>query len=130
MTNESFSVRPRMKASGATSMVPRSIIFLPRSKSTMSYSASYSGRRYGLIFSAKSPGRKPSFSPASTAGRVSTTRCTCAFTNAATATAIARYVLPVPAGPMPNTMSYARMASMYVFCAMLLGVIVRRLDET
>jgi hypothetical protein len=31
------------------------------SKPSISYSASYSGRRYGSIFWARSPGRKPSF---------------------------------------------------------------------
>ena len=78
----------------------------------MSCSASYSGRRYGFTFSARSPGRKPSFSPASTAGRVSTMRAKLFFMSSATAIAMARYVLPVPAGPMPKTMSKLRMASM------------------
>jgi hypothetical protein len=40
MTNESFSVRPRMNASGATSITPRSIQRWARSKSVMSWSAS------------------------------------------------------------------------------------------
>jgi hypothetical protein len=40
MMNESLSVRPRMNASGATSIVPRSSIRRARSKSTMSCSAS------------------------------------------------------------------------------------------
>jgi len=42
----------------------------------MSNSASYSGRRYGSTFDCRSPGRKPSFSPASTAGRVRMIRLT------------------------------------------------------
>ena len=42
----------------------------------MSSSASYSGRRYGSTFACMSPGRKPSDSPASTAGRASTMRRT------------------------------------------------------
>ena len=42
----------------------------------MSYSASKSGRRYGSIFSIRSPGRKPRRSPASTAGRVRMIRLT------------------------------------------------------
>ena len=49
-----------------------------------------------------SPGRKPSRSPASTAGRVRMIRDTCRSCSAATASAIARYVLPVPAGPDPE----------------------------
>ena len=48
------------------------------------------------------PGRNPSRSPASTAGRVSTRRLTFFAWSAWTAVAMARYVLPVPAGPMPN----------------------------
>ena len=50
----------------------------------------------------RSPGKKPSFSPASTAGRDSTMRETSRFFSARTAMTIARNVLPVPAGPMPN----------------------------
>ena len=46
-----------------------------------------------------SPGRKPSRSPASTAGRVSTIRLTSRRDSAATAIATARKDLPVPAGP-------------------------------
>src|SRR3546814_6587502 len=65
---------------------------------SISYSASYSGRRYGSTFCDRSPGRKPSFSPASTAGRTSTSRCTRDSFKASTALATARKVLPVPAG--------------------------------
>ena len=50
----------------------------------------------------RSPGRKPSRSPASTAGRVRMMRETSRSSSAATASAMARYVLPVPAGPMPK----------------------------
>ena len=77
MMNASFSVRPRMYASGATSMTPACISFGIDSGSIMSCSASYSGRRYGSIFSKSVPGRKPSRSPASTAGRVRMMRVTC-----------------------------------------------------
>src|SRR5215208_531804 len=45
--------------------------------------------------------------------------------SADTAIAIARYVLPVPAGPMPNTMSFERIASTYCFCATPFGEICR-----
>ena len=45
MMNDSFSVRPRMKASGATSMTLRSISRATRSKPIISYRASYIGRR-------------------------------------------------------------------------------------
>src|SRR5512139_752508 len=90
----------------------------------MSKSASWSGRRYGFTFSAMSPGRNPSFSPASTAGRASTIRFTSFRRRNPTAMAIARKVFPVPAGPTPKTMSKSRMASRYRFCATLFGVII------
>src|SRR5437588_534762 len=47
-----------------------------------------------------SPGRNPRRSPASTAGRVRITLPTPPSESAATASAIARYVFPVPAGPI------------------------------
>src|SRR3990172_4655146 len=71
-----------------------------------------------------SPGRKPSFSPASTAGRARTIRLTSFRRRKPTAIAMARKVLPVPAGPIPKTMSQSRMASRYFFCATLLGVMI------
>ena len=82
--------RPRMYASGATSMVPAAMSRGIDSGSTMSCSASYSGRRYGSIFSYSVPGRKPSRSPASTAGRVRMIRLTCLVCSACTAFAMAR----------------------------------------
>ena len=106
-----LSVRPRIYASGATSMTPADISFGTNSGSIMSYSASYSGRRYGSIFSLSVPGRKPRRSPASTAGRVKMMRVTCLVCSAWTALAMARYVLPVPAGPTPKTIVLASMAS-------------------
>ena len=60
-----------------------------------------------------SPGRKPRRSPASTAGRVSTMRCTVLRSSASTAQATARKVLPVPAGPMPKLMSCVSMWRRY-----------------
>ena len=112
MMNELLSVRPRMNASGATSTVWRSSSFCAPSTSTMSYRASYSGRRYGSILAIRSPGRKPRRSPASTAGRVRMIRCTCLACSAFTAIATASHDLPVPAGPMPNVMTFCSMASM------------------
>jgi hypothetical protein len=70
MMKESLSVRPRMNARGATSMTPFSRWAVTRSGSIMSCIASNSGRRYGSTLAIRSPGRKPSRSPASTAGRV------------------------------------------------------------
>src|SRR5690606_32945774 len=75
-------------------------------------------RRYGSTFCDMSPGRKPSRSPASTAGRTSTTRRTASAVSASTAAATAIYVLPVPAGPMPNVRSRSRIARAYsAWCA-------------
>src|ERR687886_205872 len=68
MTNASASVRPRMYASGAISIVRVSSARCTRSGGIMSSSASYSGRRYGSTLACMSPGRKPKLSPASTAG--------------------------------------------------------------
>jgi hypothetical protein len=76
ITKESLSVRPRMNASGAISITPRSMCWETFSGSSMSCSASNSGRRYGSIFAIRSPGRKPRRSPASTAGRVRMIRLT------------------------------------------------------
>src|SRR2546427_8403528 len=58
-----------------------------------------------------SPGRKPSFSPASTAGRVRMMRRTSLRARACTADATARYVLPVPAGAIAETIGWGRLAS-------------------
>ena len=35
--------------------------------------------------------------------------------------AMARYVLPVPAGPIPNTIIFFRIWSTYCFCPMVFG---------
>ena len=74
-----------MKASGATSITPRSRCWETLSGSSMSCSASNSGRRYGSTFAIRSPGRKPSRSPASTAGRVRMIRLTSRRLSAAAA---------------------------------------------
>ena len=99
-----------MKASGAISMMLFSISLSTFSYPMMSYSESYSGRRYGLTFSAMSPGRNPSRSPASTAGRQRTMRLMVFSVIAAAAAATARNVFPVPAGPMAMVMSNSCMA--------------------
>ena len=104
-----------MKASGATSITPFSRCEETFSGSSMSLSASNSGRRYGSTLAIRSPGRKPRRSPASTAGRVRMIRLTSRRDSAATAIAIARNVLPVPAGPMPNVIVSRRIASTYFF---------------
>ena len=101
----SLSVRPRMNASGITSITSLTMNRLTCSKSIMSCRASNSGRRYGLTLACRSPGRKPSRSPASTAGRASTIRLACPCFSMLAAAATARYVLPVPAGPTQNVRS-------------------------
>ena len=102
---------PRMNASGAISITPRSRCWVTFSGSSMSCSASNSGRRYGSTFAIRSPGRKPSRSPASTAGRVRMMRFTSCRDSAAAAIATARNVLPVPAGPMPKVTVLLRIES-------------------
>ncbi len=74
MITLSLSVRPRMNASGITSITSLTMNRFTCSKSIMSCSASNSGRKYGFTFACKSPGKNPSRSPASTAGRASTNR--------------------------------------------------------
>ncbi len=100
-----------MKASGATSIWPRSMNDATFSASSMSCSASNSGRRYGSIFAIRSPGRKPRRSPASTAGLVRMMRLTSPRLSAAAASATARNVLPVPAGPIPKVTVLRRIES-------------------
>ena len=99
-----------MYASGTISMMSFSMYFLTCSGSIMSFSASNSGRRYGLILATRSPGRKPSRSPASTAGRTSTIFFTAPWRSSVTAMPTARYVLPVPAGPTQMVTSLSRSA--------------------
>ena len=81
------------------------------SGSSIPYIASYRGRRYGSILSVSDPGRKPSDSPASTAGRVRMIFETRRLLRASTALAIARYVFPVPAGPIPKVTVFSSIAS-------------------
>ena len=71
------------------------------------------------------PGRNPSRSPASTAGRVNTIRLVLFSSNARTAMLTAKYVFPVPAGPMPKTMSCFSIASRYSFWFSVLGETLR-----
>src|SRR5215203_4511939 len=68
-----------------------------------------------------SPGRKPSRSPASTAGRVRMIRCTLRSVSAAAAIATARKVLPVPAGPIPKVIVWRRIESTYRFWFRVFG---------
>ena len=71
-----------------------------------------------------SPGRKPSLSPASTAGRVSIILLISLFFNALTANAMAMYVLPVPAGPaakIRSLLKYALTSSCWVLFLALTG---------
>ena len=121
--NALSSVRPLIYASGATSIRPFSILALKLSAPIIWKSASYRGLRYGSTLLCKSPGRNPSFSPASIAGLVRIILLTSLFLNALIAIAIARYVLPVPAGPTPNTIILSLIASTYSFCPNVLGLI-------
>ncbi|CDB11640.1 unknown [Bacteroides sp. CAG:633] len=89
MTTASFSVRPRMKANGAICMMFSSMYSFSLAAGIMSCRASYSGCRYGSILSFMSPGRKPSFSPASTAGRLRMIFLISLFFRARTARAMA-----------------------------------------
>ena len=50
-------------------LLEKCIFLVAISVGIKSYNESYNGLKYGSTFSFKSPGRKPNFSPASTAGR-------------------------------------------------------------
>ena len=100
----------------------------------MSCIASYNGRRYGSILAARSPGKNPKRSPASTAGRVRIIRCTRFICSASTAIATASQLFPVPAGPIPNVTTLSRMASTYrrcpaVFARMTRPPLVRKISS-
>ena len=66
---------------------------------------------YGSIFCCSVPGKKPSRSPASTAGLAKMMRFTCLVSSALTAIATAMYVFPVPPGPTANIMSCLSISS-------------------
>lgn len=100
----SLSVRPLIYANGAISTISWAINCLTRVGFSMSFNESNRGLRYGFIFSAISPGRNPNFSPASTAGLTRTIFLISCLYNDSIAEATARYVLPVPAGPIPKVM--------------------------
>ena len=69
----------------------KSLSFSARSAPRRSWSASYSGRRYGSTFCARSPGRNPRrSSPASIAGRLMMIRSICPSFSSLTAWATAR----------------------------------------
>ena len=123
MTYASSSVRPRIYASGAISIVPFSINFSVCSFPNMLCNASYRGVKYGSTFSFKSPGRNPKLSPASTAGRVRTIRFTSPFFKALTALVTAKNVLPVPAGPIANTTAALSIALAKAYCPNVFGTI-------
>ena len=117
----SFNVRPLMNAKGAISIIPLSSNSLHTLVSMMSFNESSSGMRYGFIFSIRSPGRKPRCSPASTAGLTKTIFLTSPWISAAAATATAKYVFPVPAGPRPKVMMLSFMPFRYAACPTVLG---------
>ena len=107
MMTASFSVRPRIKASGAIWITLFSMYSFSLAPGTMSCRASYRGWRYGSSLSFISPGRNPNFSPASTAGRLRIILRISLFFSAFTARAMAINVLPVPAGPVAKTRSFS-----------------------
>ena len=106
MTKESFSVRPRMKASGATSIVPRSTQ-LPRAVVVDHVVQRVVERPEVRVHLLREVAGQEAELLAGLDGRArqSTMRVKLFFMSSATAIAIAKYVFPVPAGPMPNTMS-------------------------
>ena len=104
-----------MYANGAISITFFSRSLLTVSKPKHSYNESYNGCKYGSIFSARSPGKKPSFSPASIAGLTRIIFLTSRFSNAFTAHATAKKVFPVPAAPIPKVTVFVFIVSMNDF---------------
>ena len=93
---ESFNVLPRM-ANGAISMIPFSMSRLIFQRQQFDR-VHHKGVLDKDLFSVLYPGKKPRFSPASATGLVRTIRLTLSFSNGP-AQAMAKNVLPVPAGP-------------------------------
>ena len=69
-----------------------------------------------------SPGKKPSLSPASTAGLDKIILSIFLSSNNVSPTATAKNVLPVPAGPADITISLCLKALTYFFCLSDLGI--------
>ena len=112
MMKLSLSVRPRMNASGATSITPalqvladplglEHVVQRVEQRAQVGIDLGHQVARAG----------SPSRSPASTAGRVRMIRLTSRRLSAAAASATARNVLPVPAGPIPNVIVLWRIES-------------------
>ena len=80
------------------------------------------GLRYGSTFSLISPGKKPNLSPASTAGLDNIIRSIFFSNNIVNATATARNVFPVPAGPAEIIISFSLSALTYFFCFSECGI--------
>ena len=97
---------PRMKASGATSIALRSNCLLGfvephQVVKCISKEAANKDRLSAPYPRARNPGARRLRPP----GRTSTIRATIPRSSASTALATARYVFPVPAGPIENVMS-------------------------
>ncbi len=84
-------------------MVPSSTIFVTTRAGRTSFKASTIGMTQGSIFCVTPPGRKPIFSSTLTCGRVMMIRSERPCCQRRTAQWVASRVLPVPAGPIPNT---------------------------
>ena len=111
-----FKVLPLINAKGAISISPDSIFLSILSVPKSSYSASYKGLRYGSTFSFMSPGKNPSFSPASTAGLDKITLSIFFSINIVTATDTAKKLFPVPAGPNDIIIAFSFKALIYSDC--------------
>ena len=83
--------------------------------------ASYSGCMYGATFSSMVPGRNPSSSPDVTTGRVRTSLSYNPESIPAIPSHVAIAVLPVPDGPLTNTMSLELIASTRACCPSVLA---------
>ena len=97
--------------------MPSSI--MPSISLALKYSLSTSkiGLVHGAIFCSNVPGKKPKSSSTDTAGLVTTILSILPSLNNFTATCTANRVLPVPAGPMPKTISFLGSNSLSTYCS-------------
>ena len=111
MTNASLSVRPRMNAIGATSIVPA--LEQPLGALDLHHVVERVVQRpqVRVHLFLQVARQEPELLPRFDRGPREDDAADRFASRNATACAIARYVLPVPAGPMPKTMSCCSIAS-------------------
>ena len=109
--NESFSVRPRMNASGATSIVPRLHVGVETVGVEHVVERVEEGAEIRIDLREHVAGEEAEPLPRLDGGAGQDDPVDLAVGERGTASAIARYVFPVPAGPIPKVIVPRRIAS-------------------